>query len=152
MVEWIIQGRAAPNGTASALIDAAFRTLSQEGATWATLGLAALSSTAPTSATAPPLVARALLAWTRAHARRFYNFEGLERFKAKFQPTEWEPIRLYTDQTTIRLSTLYALADAFAGERSPVGLVSRAIANAAHHEARFARNAVRSRLSSMLEN
>ena len=148
MAEWIIQGSQAPNGTASALLDAAFRTLASEGSSWATLGLAALSSTAPASSTAPPLPVRALLAWTRAHARRFYNFEGLERFKAKFRPAYWEPIRLYVDQPRVSLPTLYALADAFAGDRPPVGLVSRALMNAARDEAQTARLALRSRLSS----
>jgi len=152
MIEWIIQGRHAPNGTASCLLNAAFRTIASEGSTWATLGLAALSSTAPASSTAPPLVVRALLSWTRAHARRFYNFEGLERFKAKFRPESWEPVRLFVDQPTVTLPTLYALADAFAGDRSPVGLVSRALASAVQDEAHSARIALRARVNSTLES
>ncbi|GAB5535381.1 MAG: hypothetical protein Rubg2KO_16300 [Rubricoccaceae bacterium] len=150
MIEWIIQGAHAPNGTASRLLDAAFRTIANEGSTWATLGLAALSSTAPASSTTPPFIVRALLSWTRAHARRFYNFEGLERFKAKFEPESWEPIRLYVDEPQVTLSTLYAVADAFAGERSPIGLVSRALASAAQDEARAARLALRARFNSTL--
>ena len=152
MVEWTIQGREAPNGTASCLLDVALRTIAQEGATWATLGLAALSSTAPPSSTPPPRVVRALLAWTRAHARRFYNFEGLERFKAKYRPSAWEPIRLYVDTPRVSLPTLYALADAFAGPRSPVGLVSWALVNAARDEVRYARHTLRDRISSTRGN
>lgn len=148
MVEWIIRGRDAPNGTPSRLLDAIFDTIADEGARWATLGLAALSSTAPASSTPPPVLVRATLSWTRAHARRFYNFEGLERFKAKFRPMAWEPIRLYVDTPQVSLSTLYALADAFAGDRSPVGLVSRALAGAVRDEVRFASQAVRRTLSS----
>ncbi|MEO0558804.1 MAG: DUF2156 domain-containing protein [Bacteroidota bacterium] len=149
MIEWIIQGTEAPNGTASCLLDTAFRALADDGFTWATLGLAALSSSAPASSTPPPRVVRALLAWTRAHARRFYNFEGLERFKAKFRPEAWEPIRLYVDEPTVSLSTLYALADAFAGERTPIELVSQALASAARTEARTLVHAAQARLSSM---
>ena len=148
LVEWIIQGAEAPNGTPARLLDAAMRAIAADGATWATLGLAALSTRAPPSSSAPPVVIRALLAWTRAHARRFYNFEGLERFKAKFRPEAWQPVRLYADQGTITLPTLYALADAFSGARSPVGLVTRALAGAVRDEAAFAARTLRDRVSS----
>lgn len=147
MVEWIIQSRAAPNGTASRLLDTAFTTLASEGVRWVTLGLAALASTAPPSSTPPPRLVRALLTWARAHARRFYNFGGLEQFKAKFRPAVWEPIRLFVDTPRVTLPTLYALADAFAGERSPVGLVSRAVASAVRDEFRFAERTLRSQFS-----
>ena len=152
LIEWIIQGQGAPNGTPSLLLDSAFQAITQEGATWATLGLAALSSTAPASSTAPPLPVRALLAWARAHAQRFYNFEGLELFKAKFRPLHWEPIRLVVEEPAVSLRALYALADAFSGQRSPIGLVSQALSNAARDEARLARRLIRSRLSSMRGN
>ena len=148
LVEWIIQSAEAPNGTPARLLDAAMRAIADDGAAWATLGLAALSTRAPPSSTAPPVVIRALLAWTRAHARRFYNFEGLERFKAKFRPEAWEPVRLFSDEDAITLPTLYALADAFSGARSPVGLVTRALAGAVRDEAAFAARALRDRVSS----
>ena len=147
LVEWIIQSADAPNGTPARLLDAAMRAIALAGAAWATLGLAALSSRAPASQPDPPLAIRALLAWTRAHARRFYNFEGLERFKAKFRPEAWEPVRLYADDDAISLQTLYALADAFSGARSPVGLVTRALAGAVRDEAAFAARALRDRAS-----
>ena len=148
LVEWIIQGAGAPNGTPARLLDAAMRAVAADGAAWATLGLAALSTRAPLSSTPPPVVIRALLAWTRAHARRFYNFEGLERFKAKFRPAAWEPVRLYADQEALSLPTLYALADAFSGARSPVGVVTRALAGAVRDEAAFAAHALRAGASS----
>ena len=135
-VEWIIQSATAPNGTPSLLIDAVCRAVSPDAPV--TLGLVPLSSTAPLSGQAPPLAVRALLAWTRAHARRFYDFEGLERFKAKFLPDAWEPVYLVTPRPRVSLFTFYAVADAFAGRRSPARLVGRALANAVASEARTA--------------
>ena len=148
LAEWLIQGAVAPNGTAARLLDAAMRAVAAEGAAYVTLGLAPLSSTSPPSASPPPLVVRALLAWTRAHARRFYNFEGLERFKAKFRPVAWEPVRLCTDEARVSLATLYALADAFAGGRSPVGLVGEAVLGAAADETKTTLGAARRVVSS----
>ena len=135
-VEWIIQGDRAPNGTASLLLDRAFRQSADEGAAFVTLGLAPLSAHAPPTDPAPPLLLRAGLAWMQAHARRFYNFEGLERFKAKFRPNAWEPLHLVTTEPRVTLATLYAVADAFAGDRGPVRLVGRALADAVADEAR----------------
>lgn len=132
-VEWLIRAPHAPNGTASLLLDAAFRAVG--AADRVTLGLVPLSTYAPLSDPAPGPAVRALLAWTRAHGRRFYNFEGLERFKAKFQPDVWEPLYLVGDAPA-GLDTLYAVADAFAGPRGPLRLVGRALADAAVDETR----------------
>ena len=133
-VEWIIRAADAPNGTASLLIDAVCRSVSPDSLV--TLGLVPLSSQAPLSPEPPPPAVRALLTWTRAHARRFYNFEGLERFKAKFLPDVWEPIYLATSRPRVSIATLYAVADAFAGPRSPARLVGRAVLDAAAAEGR----------------
>lgn len=135
-VEWVIGGDRAPNGTGSLLLDRAFRLAAAEGAAFVTLGLVPLSTFAPPSTPAPPPLIRAGLAWMRAHARRFYNVEGLERFKAKFRPDAWEPLHLVTTEPRVTPGTLYAVADAFAGDRSPVGLVGRALAGAVADEAR----------------
>lgn len=143
-VEWIIQRRAAPNGTAALLLDAAVRGLPPE--TGFTLGLVPLSSRAPRSATAPPLAVRALLAWTRAHAARFYNFDGLERFKAKFAPDAWRPLHLATDGPPVTLRTFHAVAAAFAAPRGPARFVARALADAVGQEARAGAGWLRSAL------
>lgn len=142
-VEWIIRAPDAPNGTSALLLDAAFHAVDPQSLV--TLGLVPLSSQAPASPQAPPLAVRALLAWTRAHARRFYNFEGLERFKGKFLPDAWEPIYLVTPRRRVSLATFYAVADAFAGRRSPARLVGRALADAVASEARTAWDALSSR-------
>jgi phosphatidylglycerol lysyltransferase len=134
-VEWVIRRPPSPNGTAALLLDAAARSVAE--ADVLTLGLVPLSTHGPLSAPAPGRAVRALLAWTRAHARRFYSFEGLERFKAKFLPDAWEPLYLLT-RGPAGLGTFWAVADAFAGEQSPVGLVGRALAGAAADEVRAA--------------
>ena len=143
-VEWIIQRRRAPNGTAARLLDAAVRSLPAH--TGFTLGLVPLSSHAPLSADAPPLPVRVLLAWTRAHATRFYNFGGLERFKAKFVPDRWRALHLVTEGRPVTVWTFHAVAAAFAAPRSPARFVARALADAAWNEARAAAEWLRQRV------
>ena len=142
-VEWVVRGDRAPNGTAAVLLDRAFRLAEAEGAAFVTLGLVPLSTHAPPTRPAPPVHVRAGLAWVRAHARRFYDFDGLERFKAKFRPDAWEPVWLATTESRVTAGTLYAVADAFSRERGPVGLVGRALAGAVADEARTAARLVR---------
>ncbi len=133
-VEWIIQARDAPNGTAALLLDAAVRGLPQPGTF--TLGMVPLSTFAPLSDRAPSLAVRALLAWTRAHATRFYNFQGLERFKAKFVPDAWRPLALVTDGRPVSVWTFHDVAAAFAAPRAPTRFVARALVDAAAEELR----------------
>jgi phosphatidylglycerol lysyltransferase len=136
LIEQIIRGRSAPNGTNELLLDAAIRALAIEGAEYVTLGLSPLSR-AVTQEPPPPWRIRLLLAWVRVHGRRFYNFEGLEQFKSKFQPEGWEPIYAVTNRPHISLRTLYAIAGAFGGT-SPVLFIGRALFRALKQEARWA--------------
>jgi phosphatidylglycerol lysyltransferase len=136
LIEQIIRGRAAPNGTNELLLDAAIRALAVDRAEYVTLGLSPLSR-AVTQEPLPPWRIRLLLAWVRVHGRRFYNFEGLEQFKSKFQPEGWEPIYAVTNRPRISLRTLYAIAGAFGGT-SPVLFIGRALLRALKQEARWA--------------
>ena len=136
LIEQIIRGRAAPNGTNELLLDAAIRALAAEGADYVTLGLSPLSR-AVSQEPPPPWMIRLLLAWVRVHGRRFYNFEGLEHFKSKLQPEGWEPIYAVTNRPRISLRTLYAIAGAFGGT-SPVLFIGRALLRALRQEARWA--------------
>ena len=136
LVEWIIQRPRAPNGTAALLIDAAVRSL--PAGVGFTLGMVPLSTHAPLSTPAPARPVRGLLAWTRAHATRFYNFEGLERFKAKFRPDRWRPLHLVTEGGPVTALTFHAVAAAFAGG-SPTAFVARGLARAVADEARAVR-------------
>lgn len=136
---WLVEewprSPAAPNGTTHLLVDAAMRAFAESGAGYATLGLAPLSTRGAATASSEPLWLRATLAWVRAHGRRFYNFQGLEAFKAGFQPPSWDPIFAITQGARFTPRTLRAVAGVFSGG-SPELLVLRALTSAARHELR----------------
>ena len=140
LVEQIIRGRGAVNGTNELLVDAAMRALADARAAYVTLGLSPLSTRArmPDDEADPdhPLWLPLVLAWTRLHGRRFYNFDGLDAFKAKLRPEEWEPIFAIATERRFSVRTLYAIAAAFSAG-SPVALVARALAGAARQEVRW---------------
>jgi phosphatidylglycerol lysyltransferase len=137
-VEQIIRGHAAPNGTSELLLDAAMRALATDGAQYVTLGLSPLSRHSRFERHRMPRWLRLVLRWVRAHGRRFYNFEGLDRFKAKFAPDEWEEIVALADTAHFSPRALWAIAAAFA-QGSPIALVARAVTRAARQEARWLR-------------
>ena len=118
------------------MIDAAMRGAAEIGSEYITLGLSPLSQRGETPPDRNPLWLRLLLKWVRAHGRRFYNFGGLERFKAKFQPQWWEQIYAIANEPAFSPAMLYAIAEAFAAG-SPVMLVGRALAGAVESEARW---------------
>lgn len=134
LIEQLVRGRDAVNGTTELMLDAAMGSVVADGSRFVTLGLAPLSPfTERTNLHHPPWL-RVLLAWMRAHGNRFYNFEGLEAYKAKFRPHEWEPVYAVVNEPRIRLSMLYAITAAFA-DGSPVALFFRGIAHAIALEA-----------------
>ncbi len=136
LIEQIIRGRRAPNGTNELLLDTAINALAEEGARYVTLGLSPLSRAVPQQPV-PPWSVRLLLAWVRVHGRRFYNFAGLEAFKRKFNPEHWEPVYAITDRRRISLGTLYAIAGAFGGT-SPVLFIGRSLLRSVAQEVRWA--------------
>jgi phosphatidylglycerol lysyltransferase len=142
LIEQIIRGHAAPNGTTELLLDTAICALAEGGAEYVTLGLSPLSKAVPQEPV-PPWTLRLLLAWVRVHGKRFYRFEGLEHFKRKFLPEEWEPIYAITDRPRISLRVLYAIAGAFGGT-SPVLFIGHALLRALIQEARWAAARTRS--------
>jgi phosphatidylglycerol lysyltransferase len=135
LVEQIIQGHEAPNGTAALLVNAAMSSAAMHGSTYVTLGLSPLSTRA-VQPTPNPLWLRWLIGWLRAHGKRFYNFKGLESFKAKFVPERWDPIVAISNLPGHSFGTLYAIADAFGGDRSPERLIGRALRDAIVDEVR----------------
>lgn len=113
----------APNGTVELMIDAAMRALAADGYDYATLGLSPLSARAQAADPSDnPLWMRLLLAWLHKHAQRFYNFDGLDAFKAKLRPSHWEPVFAVSNEKSISPRTLYAVLSAFSGN-APVKLV-----------------------------
>lgn len=111
----------APNGTVELLIDAAMRVLASDNYGYATLGLSPLSKRAEIKSFRNPFWLRVLLAWMRKHGQRFYNFDGLDRFKAKLQPAKWEPVFAISNEKRLSPNTLYAIAAAFS-ENAPIAL------------------------------
>jgi phosphatidylglycerol lysyltransferase len=125
----------APNGTTHLLVDAAMRALGESGARYVTLGLAPLSERAGNLGAGHALWLRVLLRWVRAHGRRFYNFRGLDAFKASLQPREWEAIYAIVPGHRMSLGALRAIAGVFGGG-SPIRLIARALVMAVRREAR----------------
>ena len=119
LVEQIVRCGGAPNGTAESLVAAAAHTVATEGSGFITLGTSPLSRRGKRLSSRHPLWLRAIAGWMRAHGTRFYNFRGLEHFKAKFQPQTWEPVFAVAAEPRIRFRTLYAVMGAFTG-RSPI--------------------------------
>lgn len=142
LVEQMVRGAGAPNGAIELLVDAAMRALASSGAAYVTLGLAPLSRHVPGPPIPQPLWLTATLRWVRAHGRRFYNFDGLDTFKAKLKPHAWEPVFAIAATPSFSPRMLHAIAGAFSGS-APEWLVARALARAAAQEAGWLANAVR---------
>jgi phosphatidylglycerol lysyltransferase len=137
LIEQCVRASLAPNGTTESLIAHTTDVIAAEGAVYLTLGLSPLSRRARVPPGRNPLWLRATLAWVRAHGRRFYNFDGLDAFKAKFRPESWESIFALTNEPRISPRTLYAIAAAFC-EGRPEWTIARALARAVKDEARRA--------------
>jgi len=80
-----------------------------------------------------PLWLRTLMVIARAHANRFYNFRGLEHFRAKMHPGYWEKIYAISNERRFSFPALYAVGGAFSGV-SPVRAVGLAVAKGARTE------------------
>jgi len=130
----------APNGTTHLLVDAAMRAVADAGSDFVTLGLAPLSDKTGPIGAEEPVWLRAVLRWLRAHGRRFYNFRGLESFKASLEPGAWEPMYAVAPGTRLTPRMLLAVAGVFGGG-SPELLVLRALAMAVLRELRSLRRA-----------
>lgn len=143
LIEQIIRGRGAPNGTSELLIDSAMRSLAESGASYVTLGLAPLSRHSSYDRLPSPLWLRAALRWIRAHGRRFYNFEGLDAFKSKFEPQAWEEITAIAYGERFPPGALYAIVAAF-GASSPLAFVARALLKAIVQEVNWLRESLTS--------
>jgi len=138
LVEQFVRGRKSPNGTVELLLDCAMRVFAEEGYEYVTLGLAPLSRHG-IEPRANPRWLRFALGWVRAHGRRFYNFEGLDTFKAKFQPERWEPVYAIVNAPRFSARALYAIAAAFS-DRSPASTIVRALWRAASIEMSWLRH------------
>lgn len=134
LLEQIVRRPDAPNGASEALVDAAFQAIALQGAEFVSLGIAPLSRRAPAGGRAP-LWLRLALGWARAHGRRFYNFEGLDRFKAKLRPHEWHPVHLVTNAPRPGPGLYWGVLTAVLGG-APGPILARAGARAVAAESR----------------
>lgn len=148
LFEQFIHKPGAPNGTVELMIDTAMRALAASGCDYATLGLAPLSTRAPSAPFRNPFWLRILLAWMRVHARRFYNFDGLDVFKAKLKPDRWEPVFAISNEPRLSPRTLYAVAAAFS-ENAPVRLVLGGLRRTLLTEIKWFRQSIAKKLSSL---
>lgn len=135
LIEELARSPGAPNGTSELLIDAAMEHLAGAGCTFVTMGLVALASG---TTQVNPLWMRALMNLARAHANRFYNFRGLERFRARMAPDSWESIYLISNERRFSPQALYAVGGAFSGI-SPIRAIAIAVWKGAREENVFCR-------------
>lgn len=115
LLELLARTSAAPNGTSELLVDAAMQRFARDGSVRVTLGLVALASAAESGIRRNPLWLRYAMQFARLHANRFYSFRGLEQFRAKMAPREWEPVYAISTEQRFSLRTLYGIGAAFAG-------------------------------------
>ncbi len=132
LIEELARSPHAPNGTSELLIDAAMNRFAEAGSTYATMGLVALAAGTTGE---NPLWLRGLMSIARAHANRFYNFRGLERFRAKMHPANWEPLYAISNERRFSPQALYAVGGAFSGI-SPVRAIGLAVVKGAREELR----------------
>jgi phosphatidylglycerol lysyltransferase len=132
LIEELARSSQAPNGTSELLIDAAMERFAEAGSTWATMGLVAL---ARGTIGDNPLWLRGLMRIARAHANRFYNFRGLERFRTKMHPAAWEKLYAISNERQFSPQALYAMGGAFSGI-PPAQAIGLAILKGAREELR----------------
>lgn len=140
LTEQFVRGSGAPNGTVELLVDTMMRAVAHDGARYATMGLVPLSQHDTLPPDYNPTWLSLLLAWVRAHGRRFYNFDGLDAFKSKFRPHGWEPIYAISNEARFSPRSLYAIAAAFS-HQPPLWTAARGLAKAAAQEYHWLREA-----------
>jgi len=133
LVELLARSSAAPNGTSELLVDAAMRRFAESRSTRVTLGLVALAHAADGAIGQNPFWLRLAMRYARLHANRFYNFRGLEQFRAKMAPRQWEPVYAISSEKHFSPRTLYGIGAAFAGI-PPWRAIGLGIANAVRQE------------------
>jgi phosphatidylglycerol lysyltransferase len=112
LVEQIVRDPDAPNGTSEILLQAAAHAAEQQRLMHFTLGCSPLSVHG-SSAERRPFYVRAL----KRCGNGSYDFDGLDRWKAKFRPAVWEPLWFAPASGSLRLGDWWALACAEAAGR-----------------------------------
>jgi len=102
----------APNGTMELALYEAISSV--QDASLVTMGMCPLSRQSQTDDPIPGWL-RLVSRLGRRVGRVFYNFQGLEDFKAKFGPNEWEAVTIVRAGGAVRPSDLSAVVQAFTG-------------------------------------
>lgn len=142
LIEQTIRGFGAVNGMIELLLDTAVGSLAATDSEYLTLGLSPLSERGAIEGDSNPLWLRVVLTWVRSHGHRFYNFEGLDRFKAKFQPERWEPVFAIANEPHFSPKFLYAIAAAFTAG-APLTAIHQALVRAVKLEFKWMKNKMR---------
>ena len=121
-VKHVLRDPSAPNGAVELLIHEVLTQLAREGAEYATLGLAPLAGDVHPA-----------LRLARRTLSGAFDFEGLNRFKAKLAPSRTTPIHLIHPHGSSTALGLYDSLGAF----TPRGPLRFALASAGHHLARL---------------
>jgi phosphatidylglycerol lysyltransferase len=116
--EQFVRGKNAPNGTIELLLASTVEAVAKHGSEYLTMGLVPLARQTWGSHRFHPLWLRMALQFVHKYGQRFYNFDGLERFKSKFSPDAWETVYAVSNEDQFSPRTLYAIAHAFS-HRSP---------------------------------
>jgi len=88
-LEDILRRRDAPNGTTDLLVVEALESFKRDGAKLATLGTAPMATEGDQDVPICPILSK-LVRFVAGCFSIFYNFEGVRRFKSKFEPSWWE--------------------------------------------------------------
>jgi phosphatidylglycerol lysyltransferase len=115
LLEILARSGSAPNGTSELLIDAVMQHAAASNCAYVTLGLVALATAAGAHIEQNPFWLRAMMRFARAHANRFYNFQGLEQFRTKMAPVRWETVYAISSEPRFSPRTMYAIGEAFSG-------------------------------------
>lgn len=113
LTEQFVRGSRAPNGTMELTLDYSVRTIADGGDEYFTMGMVPFVTHEAPLMNANPFWLRTLMAWSKAHGGRFYDFQGLDFFKSKFHPESWETIHAISREPNFSLQTLFAIVSAF---------------------------------------
>ncbi|HLI47805.1 MAG TPA: phosphatidylglycerol lysyltransferase domain-containing protein [Chthonomonas sp.] len=130
LVEQLVRSAGAPNGTSELLLDALMGAV--RDAEVVSLGLTPLTLHGKKEGI-EALWLRWVVQWARAHGRRFYNFHGIEAFRARLAPDRWENVYAVVNAPQFTPKDLFAILAAFTQE--PLSLyLMRALMRAAGWE------------------
>ena len=103
-----------PNGTVELLMYEAANAIAADGAESLTMGLVPFSIHGAINEN--PAWLRQVMELTRVVGKPLYSFTGLNEFKSKFNPEEWEPVYAAVAGRSFRPTDLLTVAQAFTGE------------------------------------